>query len=474
MDVEEPKTVRSKAENIPREIFLDIFLRLPLKSVIRSSCVSKSWLSIIKDPSFVKLYTSQSIPDPSVLIVAHRVIGEKNIISICPLKEGAPHLVADEIAIDHMVSSFSWDLVGTCCGLLCFTSFGEEEVTMVCNPVTREHITLPKPAIALSSDSLAPKLAFGFDPVARKYKVIRVIYPTSSGLNAGPHEADQDLAIPGNHAEPAQIEVRGIPHDHVVVRAAPRVPLRAGARVRSLVDPNAFTRAEVYTLGTDSWRIVQGFNHHPYGNSVHANGVVYWLVDHPIPDQYRILSFDLGTEQFKLTPHRRFGRRISLAELGGCLAVVDLSSARTIEISILRESVSNCWELAYIIPVDKPRSLAPEFPRLICVFEHKDTLLLWLQDCLLLYDRKSFKKRYPKIRGFPTLLDWEICSGYGASLVPISNSDGTRDDRREVVRFICDSELDALRLQNSAFGGQKAGGSCDRIVTSFYENGMLI
>ncbi|ONK64628.1 uncharacterized protein A4U43_C07F28150 [Asparagus officinalis] len=409
-------------ERFPRDIFFNIFSRLPLKSVIQSGYVSKSWLDMIKHPSFAKLYTSRSKPEPSILILTRRSIGEKKVISITPVGHKGIQLVADEISVDNMISSLSWGLVGTCNGLLCFAS--DETVTMVCNPVTRQHVTLPEPTIVESGGSYSPMLAFGFDRVTNKYKVVRVLYRKSSTTEAG----------------------------------------------------EEFVRAEVYTLGTNSWREVQGFNHHhPRGKPVYANGVVYWLTSPLNGLDDRILSFDLGNEQFKLIPHRRYGSEISLTELGGLLSVVDLSSRDFIQIWVLKDATNIHWELEYNNPIRKSRWIDRDHPRLVCVHELRNVLVIWLQDVLMSYDRRSFLTRDLKVRGFPTWLDWEICSGYRGSLVPLENYrvDG-ENEQRDVVHFVSDTELHSILLKGGAFGEQKTDGRCDKIVACFQKHGLLL
>ncbi|KAI9127809.1 hypothetical protein K1719_000802 [Acacia pycnantha] len=47
-------------ENLPNELRTEILLRLPIKSLGRLKCVSKSWLSLISDPNFPKLHFQRS------------------------------------------------------------------------------------------------------------------------------------------------------------------------------------------------------------------------------------------------------------------------------------------------------------------------------------------------------------------------------------------------------------------------------
>lgn len=42
--------------NLPAELITEILLKLPVKPLLRFSCVSKSWLAIISSAEFVKTY----------------------------------------------------------------------------------------------------------------------------------------------------------------------------------------------------------------------------------------------------------------------------------------------------------------------------------------------------------------------------------------------------------------------------------
>ncbi|KAL6998495.1 hypothetical protein U1Q18_008624 [Sarracenia purpurea var. burkii] len=48
---------------LPEQIVANILLRLPIKSLGRCKCVSKSWLSFISDPFFVKSHLNQAVSD---------------------------------------------------------------------------------------------------------------------------------------------------------------------------------------------------------------------------------------------------------------------------------------------------------------------------------------------------------------------------------------------------------------------------
>ncbi|XP_054785898.1 F-box/kelch-repeat protein At3g23880-like [Prosopis cineraria] len=51
-------------DDLPRDLKLEILLYLPIKSLLRLKCTSKSWLSLISDPYFTKLHFKRSSQCP--------------------------------------------------------------------------------------------------------------------------------------------------------------------------------------------------------------------------------------------------------------------------------------------------------------------------------------------------------------------------------------------------------------------------
>lgn len=427
-------------EKLPRDINLNIFSRLPLRSVIQSSVVSKSWLDIIKDPSFVKLHASLSKPDPLQLIMTHRTYGEQNIISLTPLDYKHNLLIADATPIDHIVSGLSWVFVGTCNGLLCFTSIDkEEEITMLCNPISREHIFLPKPSIHL--DKYTATLAFGFDKVSKSYKFVRILLP---------HTARTERL----HRHYNDVEI----------------------------DSSRHVKTEVFTLGgNNSWREVQVEDYFPSGNAVYVNGSLYWLAQNL---DYKVLSFDLGIENFKLIPSPSFGGISSVKELRGCLSVIDLSAVDFVDIWILKDEVNYSWEFTLKIPVKnysitrtpvRYRRAARIKPMLIDIHEFDGSVVTWLSDKLFAYNKRTFSSKIVELKGFPVWLDWEVHDGYRGSLVTLENLGAVSEEQKNLVRFVSDDEMTCHLL---AKGGdfsrhREPCGDCAALVAGFKKHGML-
>ncbi|CAH8320389.1 unnamed protein product [Eruca vesicaria subsp. sativa] len=58
---------RQYTEPIPVDVLIDIFLRVPSKSIARFCCVSKLWANILGRPYFTELFLTKSLNHPRVL-----------------------------------------------------------------------------------------------------------------------------------------------------------------------------------------------------------------------------------------------------------------------------------------------------------------------------------------------------------------------------------------------------------------------
>lgn len=415
-------------ENAPRDILFSILKRLPLKSVLRFCCVSRYWFNVIMDPDFRNLHFFQSPTEPTVLILSQRKLLRENVVSMSPLNRKDHKVHVSDNAISHMVGSHPFNLVGTCNGLLCFTSFNQGESIYVGNPITMELVTLPKPSQIASPEPCTLVYGFGFDCLTKKYKVVRIFYPT-----------------------PVQ---------------------------QSFIFENLDTHmtAEVCTLGAiGSWKAVQGFDRHPFGQPVFANGAIHWVV-HPrfLPGRrnHRIISFDASKDEFMATPHPIFASTFSIAELRGCLSVADIMSS-LIKVWVLKDHMTNHWEQEYIVPINQPLSLDGRFPRLISIYEQNEVLLIWLQDGLYSYEPRTFRRKMLKISGFPTWLDWEVCSGFRGSLVPLGADCDNGCGENDAAYFVSDMELYS-RPVSALVCEQENAGRSRALITCFSKNHMLV
>lgn len=145
----------------PQDVLEEILIRLGVKDVIRCRSVSKSWLSLISDPNFVKAHLKNS---------HHRDrndddgIGNGRIImSIMPCCYRHRLYEDDDIFYD----SRQCHLLGSSNGLVCVSPSRSE--ILVVNPETREVNKLKNPQIPEIGYFIG---GFGYDPSTDDYKVV--------------------------------------------------------------------------------------------------------------------------------------------------------------------------------------------------------------------------------------------------------------------------------------------------------------
>uniref|UniRef100_A0A0V0GK94 Putative ovule protein n=1 Tax=Solanum chacoense TaxID=4108 RepID=A0A0V0GK94_SOLCH len=67
-----PSTSVQDSSILPPELITDILSRLPVKSLLQCRCVSKSWLSLIYSPEFIKTHLSLAANNKDY--IHHRVM----------------------------------------------------------------------------------------------------------------------------------------------------------------------------------------------------------------------------------------------------------------------------------------------------------------------------------------------------------------------------------------------------------------
>ncbi|GLU01212.1 hypothetical protein SLE2022_185290 [Rubroshorea leprosula] len=175
---------------------MDIFSRLPIKTVFICSCVSKTWLNVVSVPEF------------------HQMAG-----SICPLlciinpqrRSRALHMVPMDTAGDldeklnllnsklflpnsnpmkkevfRFPSHRGFDVVNSCNGLLCLRTPKYNDPVMVCNPVTGDYVSIPRSKRKHGWTRQQHEVVvtgFGFSFRTCRYKVVRLVNRSVSTRN---------------------------------------------------------------------------------------------------------------------------------------------------------------------------------------------------------------------------------------------------------------------------------------------------
>ncbi|PON44947.1 F-box domain containing protein [Trema orientale] len=257
--------------DLPEEVLVEIFSWLPTDSLIRFKCVSKSWYALIsfliKNPEFVSKHLrniDNKISSSTCLVfccagygqrrhpelkflrrnmfqsltIFHDDDNERDFGNYVPQHFDLPLLPARDQHASNVVGIH-------CDGIICQADYHGNVI--LCNPAIKEWRTLPKPR--LDDGCLATKgVGFGYDPRANDYKVVRF--------------------------------------------GCERIP-RVGQ-----VDYSK-TKAEVYSMGTDSWReigIHLKFDRFLVrAQKFFSRGVFYWSMWAPT---YMVISFHMSDELF--------------------------------------------------------------------------------------------------------------------------------------------------------------------------------
>ncbi|XP_065632119.1 putative F-box protein At4g21240 [Quercus suber] len=169
------------SDYLPEEVVLEILHRLPVKSLIRFRCVSKSWNSQITSSAFIDSHLTRSLSLPSnsnKLIVGHCVdnLGVEHYKLIDDNNDSFDQIQNIEFPLTSCrIQQFM--LIGSANGLF---SLHEQERYILWNPSIRKFITLPKPCITVKAHGSYIGFccqAFGFDPRTNDYKVVRIAFP---------------------------------------------------------------------------------------------------------------------------------------------------------------------------------------------------------------------------------------------------------------------------------------------------------
>ncbi|PRQ42309.1 putative F-box domain, leucine-rich repeat domain, L domain-containing protein [Rosa chinensis] len=274
---------------LSEEMVVRILSRLPPKSLIRFRCVRKLWYNVINSPNFVakNLTTSKhnKFSSSTCILAKHTVLKDSNIkdrneilevlrdnsietkkilLSLCNLcndNDGDdPNLnyVVDDFTVPLPLGllPFSLEIAGHCDGIICLNNSFLDDIVL-CNPATKESKLLPKSCLLLPPrhpndydeiESDVNAVGFGYDSKAQEYKVVRIV-----------------SFITGVHK-----------------------PLPS--------------KAEVYTIGTNSWREIkdQTESHVFWAASfkLFLKGFYFWWASICPPEQEIILSFDMNEELF--------------------------------------------------------------------------------------------------------------------------------------------------------------------------------
>ncbi|KAH6759416.1 hypothetical protein C2S51_019651 [Perilla frutescens var. frutescens] len=331
--------------HLPSEIIMNILLRLPVRAVMNCKCVCKPLLDMLENHEFVKSHLSKSsVPLLTVF-----------------LKGGCsePYKIfefVDELNLSSWNVAFNFSLpcnkppYSSANGLLLLCNLGitfQEIHTgnptirdlFICNPFTREYITIPCPnQLSPSSQSHLQMDTYGFGvSKSGQYKLVRIF-----------HELRHQMLVFIELSQP---------------------------------------ECQVYTVGTGSWRRIGSPGQLVHeGNAVGAflNGNLHWLTRDMEGSSVWISCFDLETEIFTAFPppppcvHEQEDC-LNLSVLGDFICLCynsggDEGSEDEIVIWLMKEYGDvKSWIKEYVIPKKHRDFVGVAWP--IKVFKNGDILM---------------------------------------------------------------------------------------------------
>ncbi|PHT57845.1 hypothetical protein CQW23_00208 [Capsicum baccatum] len=132
--------------NLLAEMVAEILSRLPVKSILKFRCVSKSWLALISSPEFIKMHvriSGKKEDTQHILICNNPYFGDKSICKECPVRSLFYDSVAEVFDVNYPTGKAGDNrvIVGSCNGLVFLYHYSKYRVLW--NPTTRMYKNLP-------------------------------------------------------------------------------------------------------------------------------------------------------------------------------------------------------------------------------------------------------------------------------------------------------------------------------------------
>jgi F-box interacting protein len=172
------------SEQLPHDLQIEILVRLPVKSLLRFQCVSKSWKSLIRSTDFISMHTNHN---ESINNYAHLVHGSlyrtdsgAEIESRCKLHQFDDSFSEfQKFEFPSQISQYVEEVL-ECRGLILINTppvfFGNRlKPFILWNPAVRMSMTPPRPCIHAPFGNYFVH-GFGFDHKSNDYKVLRMVY----------------------------------------------------------------------------------------------------------------------------------------------------------------------------------------------------------------------------------------------------------------------------------------------------------
>ncbi|KAG6396682.1 hypothetical protein SASPL_142837 [Salvia splendens] len=345
--------------DLPEEIIQDILLRLPVKSLLKSRCVSKSWNSLISSSRFVKSHLKHSAENAD--FANHRIIftllNPTYTLKQCSVNSlmREPLVVAPNLDFPNLTPHSTVWVVGSCNGIICLAI--DEDDVFLWNPATRKSKQLPS-AVVEMKPGFYYSWGFGYCELEGDYKVVGLFCDYDDG----------------------------------------------GLR-ESVV--------KIYSLRADSWKRIGDFSFGvPYDDTgKFAGGKLHFAASKGMEfgSSWNIVSLDLESEAYGIVEQPSYGEGFSdfsLELLGGCLSILYVYEMKRTDLWVLKEGEES-WARVASIPYSSglgnyvysnPLLIMPNGNPLLIM--PNGEILLVFSGSFLVYNPKDDSFRWPDVERF--------------------------------------------------------------------------
>ncbi|XP_009619458.1 F-box/kelch-repeat protein At3g23880-like [Nicotiana tomentosiformis] len=356
--------------NLPAELITEILLKLPVKPLLRFSCVSKSWLALISSPEFVKTHLLLSASNKNYTHhgVIFEVSNDNHNVKDCSLSSLLYNSVTEAFDLDYPSKNPNHfpRIVGSINGLIC---------------------------LVISSFDGLPDL-FLWNLSVRKYKKLR-----NYRLNVS-RRYHEDECVDFNFG----FAYDEFQDDYKVVGVFPIYRYVHLCRIE----------VKIYNLKSNSWRSIDDFKGRllldDHSGKL-VNGKLYWL-----DRGWNIVSIDLTDEKWAEVEQPCSFKKCDFLSLGvfrSDLSAFCNEAWTHVDVWVMKEyGVKESWEKIFTIksPVD---STGNRFHPLI-LMSNEGEILLQFGSRFTNYNSKDDSIKYLDVTNFAPSLEAQI---YVKSLV---------------------------------------------------------
>ncbi|KAK4425840.1 F-box/kelch-repeat protein [Sesamum alatum] len=332
-----------EAGDLPREILIDIFSRLPPKSVGKCRCLAKIWRQQLSTPHFIKSHLTRKTRQENLILITP----SHSIHSISTIKDDA---ISRKLELPG-----NWtEVVGSCDGMVLLVN--EDHEKFLVNPITLQQVQLPNSPQALNRMESFSMHGFGYDSSSDDYKVVTLSY----------YDTD-------NEYEPDCVD----------------------------------TFVDVYSVKRGVWKRVNSspYDHAVPEPSPGAfvNGAIHWLASSREPGYPSVIAaFNLVDEVFDEIPAPSsvdvqnfvFNK---LVTLGDCLCLIDARGNGPTNVWIMKEyGLKESWT-KFSINGDYEWDIVKP----LCLIGDEEVVLVTEGETLVVYNRTSGTLRDMVVDGGP-------------------------------------------------------------------------